>query len=100
MLLLVGLHATPNKQKTCFLHFVTYYYLTLKLVTILSLFDWFSFSCLFEVSSFVIGNIAHSTLIFATPNNLTYKGVTLAQLVKASVGQADVQRFEPRLRHN
>ena len=27
-------------------------------------------------------------------------GVTLAQLVKASVGQADVQRFEPRLGHN
>ena len=53
------------------------------------------------MSSFVIGNIAHSTLsIFATPNNLTYKGVTLAQLVKASVGQADVQRFEPRLGHN
>ena len=26
--------------------------------------------------------------------------VTLAQLVKASVGQADVQRFEPHLRHN
>ena len=28
------------------------------------------------------------------------QGVTLAQLVKASVGQADVQRFEPRLGHN
>ena len=28
------------------------------------------------------------------------KGVTLAQLVKASVGQADVQRFEPHLGHN
>ena len=27
------------------------------------------------------------------------KGVTLAQLVKASVGQTDVQRFEPHLRH-
>ena len=27
-------------------------------------------------------------------------GVTLAQLVKASVGQADVQRFEPHLGHN
>ena len=27
-------------------------------------------------------------------------GVTLAQLVKASVGQADVQRFEPYLGHN
>ena len=26
-------------------------------------------------------------------------GVTLAQLVKASVGQADVQRFEPKLGH-
>ena len=26
-------------------------------------------------------------------------GVTLAQLVKASVGQADVQRFEPHLGH-
>ena len=31
---------------------------------------------------------------------VTYKGVTLAQLVKASVGQADVQRFEPHLGHN
>ena len=28
------------------------------------------------------------------------QGVTLAQLVKASVGQADVQRFEPHLGHN
>ena len=28
------------------------------------------------------------------------KGVTLAQLVRASVGQADVQRFEPHLGHN
>ena len=28
------------------------------------------------------------------------EGVTLAQLVKASVGQADVQRLEPHLRHN
>ena len=27
-------------------------------------------------------------------------GVTLAQLVKAFVGQADVQRFEPQLGHN
>ena len=30
----------------------------------------------------------------------TQEGVTLAQLVKASVGQADVQRFEPHLGHN
>ena len=29
-----------------------------------------------------------------------YKGVTLAHLVKASVGQADVRRFEPHLGHN
>ena len=28
------------------------------------------------------------------------EGVTLAQLVKVSVGQADVQRFEPYLGHN
>ena len=28
------------------------------------------------------------------------EGVTLAQLVKASVGQADVQRFQPHLGHN
>ena len=28
------------------------------------------------------------------------KGVMLAQLVKASGSQADVQRFEPHLRHN
>ena len=27
-------------------------------------------------------------------------GVTLDQLVKESVGQADVQRFEPHLGHN
>ena len=32
--------------------------------------------------------------------NHSTKGVTLAQLVKASVGQADVQRFEPHLGHN
>ena len=31
---------------------------------------------------------------------LPVEGVTLAQLVKASVGQADVQRFEPHLGHN
>ena len=31
---------------------------------------------------------------------MNYMGVTLAQLVKASVGQADVQRFEPHLGHN
>ena len=31
---------------------------------------------------------------------MLFKGVTLAQLVKASVGQADVQRFEPHLGHN
>ena len=29
-----------------------------------------------------------------------YLGVTLAQLVKASIGQADVQRLEPHLGHN
>ena len=28
------------------------------------------------------------------------RGVTLAQLVKASVGQSDVRRFEPHLGHN
>ena len=28
------------------------------------------------------------------------RGVTLAQLVKASVGQTDVQRFEPHLGRN
>ena len=28
------------------------------------------------------------------------QGVTLAQLVKASVGQSDVRRFEPHLGHN
>ena len=31
---------------------------------------------------------------------LRASGVTLAQLVKASVSQADVQRFEPYRRHN
>ena len=31
---------------------------------------------------------------------IIFLGVTLAQLVKASVGQADVQRFEPHLGHN
>ena len=30
----------------------------------------------------------------------TSQGVTLAQLVKASVGQADVQRFEPHVGHD
>ena len=33
-------------------------------------------------------------------STVTIHGVTLAQLVKASVGQTDVQRFEPHLRHN
>ena len=32
--------------------------------------------------------------------NTVLKGVTLAQLVKAFVCQADVQRFEPHLGHN
>ena len=31
---------------------------------------------------------------------LTFQPVTLAQLVKASVSQTDVQRFEPHLGHN
>ena len=31
---------------------------------------------------------------------MTDLGVTLAQLVKASVGQADVQRFKSHLGHN
>ena len=34
------------------------------------------------------------------PLTFPYEGVTLAQLVKASVGQTDVQRFEPHLGHN
>ena len=34
------------------------------------------------------------------PVNIPDWCVTLAQLVKASVGQADVQRFEPHLGHN
>ena len=38
--------------------------------------------------------------MFLNPNNCVKMGVTLAQLVKASVGQADVQRFEPHLGHN
>ena len=38
--------------------------------------------------------------ISAPLNVQVTKGVTLAQLVKASVGQADVQRFEPHLGHN
>ena len=41
----------------------------------------------------------------STTGGLTIKlthavGVTLAQLVKASVGQSDVRRFEPHLGHN
>ena len=52
----------------------------------------------------VLKNVTSSTIIklllackyiFCRP-----KGVTLAQLVKASVRQADVQRFEPHLGHN
>ena len=47
----------------------------------------------------------HTTLMFTLPSNargwqVGSQGVTLAQLVKASVGQADVQRFEPHLGHN
>ena len=33
-------------------------------------------------------------------NKVPLMGVTFAQLVKAYVGQADVQRFEPHLGHN
>ena len=33
-------------------------------------------------------------------HNVKKQGVTLAQLVKASVGQSDVRRFEPHLGHN
>ena len=38
-------------------------------------------------------------MLFELPDDYE-KGVTLAQLVKASVGQTDVQRFEPHLGHN
>ena len=42
-----------------------------------------------------------NTTIYSHPSDHTdQRGVTLAQLVKASVGQADVQRFEPHLGHN
>ena len=34
------------------------------------------------------------------PDYCKIRGVTLAQLVKASAGQADVPRFEPHPRHN
>ena len=44
---------------------------------------------------------AYINIIFLTHAiQLLDKGVTLAQLVKASVGQADVQRFESHLGHN
>ena len=42
---------------------------------------------------------AHIDKIIYIPR-YSFSRVTLAQLVKASVGQADVQRFEPRLGHN
>ena len=31
---------------------------------------------------------------------MTHRAVTLAQLIKVSVSQTDVQRFEPHLGHN
>ena len=37
---------------------------------------------------------------YITAGHSVGREVTLAQLVKASVGQADVQRFEPHLGHN
>ena len=45
-------------------------------------------------SNYNVGYIRHFIQFVAA------LGVTLAQLVKASVGQADVQRFKPHLGHN
>ena len=42
--------------------------------------------------------MAAPVLKYCSPNR--DKGVTLAQLVKASVSETDVQRFEPHLGHN
>ena len=41
-----------------------------------------------------------NSLFILVEHLLSYWGVTLAQLVKAFVGQADVQRFESHLGHN
>ena len=52
------------------------------------------------------GHPKNTTLIFNGKYNPSLsllnvtQGVTLAQLVKASVGQSDVRRFEPHLGHN
>ena len=51
---------------------------------------------LYPVYGYLTG---HSTYK-AIPSIWILEGVMLAQLVKASVGQADVQRFELRLGHN
>ena len=42
----------------------------------------------------------YSPISTAPEYNIAFEGVTLAQLVKASVGQSDVQGFEPHLGHN
>ena len=41
-----------------------------------------------------------NTYIAVVSLNIPIEGVTLAQLAKASVGQTNVQRFEPHLGHN
>ena len=44
--------------------------------------------------------ICHNLAYLFKDNTMSTTGVTLAQLVKASVGQSDVQGFEPHLGHN
>ena len=60
------------------------------------------FTCLMELP-IPTSLVDRSLLIqfhMETKGCFTIEGVTLAQMVKASVGQADVQRFEPHLGHN
>ena len=54
----------------------------------------------FKVIAKDTNKICYTVTYILKPFSSLYWGVTLAQLVKASVGHADVQRLEPHLGHN
>ena len=53
-----------------------------------------------KLFAFYVRNCDTRNMYKARLSKYNSEGVTLAQLVKGSVGQVDVQRFEPHLGHN
>ena len=68
----------------------------------LSVYQLLFHSCSFMLRSLLVGygKSEFPTCKSCSPDQFSREGVRLAQMVKASVGQADVQRFESHLRHN